>query len=146
MERPELTPAIVQDAESGRVLMLATPRSVGHAFNPLSVFWCHRPDGGLECVVAEVHNTYGERRAYLLRPDPDGKAEHDKELHVSPFFDVTGRYQLQFAIGARGEVGMAGFGRHGLPSAFQPVEIRLTHSGAGRDHRSRSLMVEDAIL
>ncbi len=55
-------------------------------------------------------------------------------------------HQLQLAIGARGEVGMAGFGRHGLPSAFQPVEIRLTHSGAGRDHRSRSVMVEDAIL
>src|SRR6185369_2724373 len=42
---------------------------------------------------------YGERHAYLLTPDPDGKAEQDKEFHVSPFFDVSGRYQLRFAMG-----------------------------------------------
>ena len=43
----------------GRVLMLSTPRSLGHAFNPLSVFWCYDRNGALTCVVAEVHNTYG---------------------------------------------------------------------------------------
>ena len=85
--------------DGARVLMLANARVLGHVFDPLSVFWCYDSRGDLTCVVAEVHNTYGERHAYLLRPDADGKAEQDKELHVSPFFDVSGGYQLRFALG-----------------------------------------------
>jgi DUF1365 family protein len=84
--------------DGARVLMLANARILGHVFDPLSIFWCYDSRGRLNCVVAEVHNTYGERHAYLLRPDPHGKAEQDKELHVSPFFDVSGNYQLRFAI------------------------------------------------
>jgi DUF1365 family protein len=82
------------DLHGGRVLMLAMPRVLGTCFNPISVFWCYRPDSTLECVVAEVHNTYGDRHAYLLRPDEGGRAEVDKELYVSPFNDVSGRYRL----------------------------------------------------
>ncbi len=82
--------------DGGRVLMLATPRSLGHTFNPLSVFWCHDRTGALECVVAEVHNTYGERHCYLLRPDADGRAGADKAFYVSPFFAVDGRYEMTF--------------------------------------------------
>jgi DUF1365 family protein len=89
----------VRLGDGARVLMLANARILGHVFDPLSVFWCFDGHGELNCVVAEVHNTYGERHAYLLRPDPDGKAEHDKELHVSPFFDVSGGYQLRFTLG-----------------------------------------------
>ena len=55
--------------DRGRVLMLANARVLGHVFDPLSVFWCYDSAGILVCVVAEVHNTYGERHAYLLRPD-----------------------------------------------------------------------------
>ena len=58
------------------------------------VFWCHRPDGRLECVVVEVHNTYGDRHAYLVRPDGSGRASTSKELYVSPFNDVSGSYDL----------------------------------------------------
>ena len=45
--------------------MLANARIFGHVFDPLSVFWCYDGRGRLACVVAEVHNTYGERHAYL---------------------------------------------------------------------------------
>ena len=54
------------DLGGGRVTMLAQARVLGYVFNPLTVYWCHRPDDTLACVVAEVHNTYGERHAYLL--------------------------------------------------------------------------------
>jgi uncharacterized protein len=84
------------DLDGGSVAMLATPRSLGYAFNPLSVFWCHRRTGALECVVAEVHNTYGERHCYLLRPDAEGHAGADKAFYVSPFFAVDGRYDMTF--------------------------------------------------
>ena len=50
------------------------------------------------CVVAEVHNTYRERHAYLLRPDEAGVAVTDKDFHVSPFFDVSGTYELRFTL------------------------------------------------
>jgi uncharacterized protein len=96
-----------------RVLMLASPRSgpgrrVSHVFNPLSTHWCYRADGSLACLVAEVHNTYGERHAYLLRPDVAGRAEADKTFYVSPFFAVSGRYRMRFsAPGDRLLVAMA---------------------------------------
>ena len=78
--------------------MLAGARVLGHVFAPLSVFWCYGSDGVLVCVVAEVHNTYGERHAYLLRPDQAGTAVTDKALYVSPFFDVSGTYELRFTL------------------------------------------------
>jgi DUF1365 family protein len=86
------------DLTGGRVLMLANARVLGHVFDPLSVHWCLDASGDLACVVAEVHNTYGERHAYLLRPDGRGTAWTDKELYVSPFYDVSGRYQLTFTL------------------------------------------------
>ena len=78
----------------GRVLMLGHARTLGYVFNPLTVFWCYRADGALAAVIAEVHNTYGERHAYLLRPDGRGRAEADKDFYVSPFLPVAGRYRL----------------------------------------------------
>ena len=78
--------------------MLANARVFGHVFDPLTVFWCFGVDRGLRCVVAEVHNTYGERHAYLLTPAPDGKVDVDKQFYVSPFNDVTGDYAMQFTL------------------------------------------------
>ena len=84
--------------DRGRVLMLANARVLGHVFDPLSVFWCYDSDGVLACVVAEVHNTYGERHAYLLHPDQAGTAVTGKRFYVSPFFDVSGTYELRFTL------------------------------------------------
>ena len=82
------------DLRGGQVLMLAHARSLGHVFNPITVYWCHGPGGEPVCVVAEVHNTYGERHRYLLRPDVLGRAETAKAFYVSPFFPVDGRYRM----------------------------------------------------
>jgi hypothetical protein len=86
------------DVTGHRLLMLANARVLGHTFDPLSVFWALAPDGSLTCIVAEVHNTYGERHAYLLQPDDDGRDSVDKAFYVSPFFTVEGSYDLQFAL------------------------------------------------
>ena len=82
------------DLAGGSVTMLAHARVLGHVFNPLTVYWCHRPSGALECVVAEVHNTYGQRHCYLLRTDQAGRADAAKEFYVSPFFPVDGWYRM----------------------------------------------------
>ena len=86
------------DVSGHRLLMLANARVFGYTFDPLSVFWAIAPDGSLTCIVAEVHNTYGERHAYLLRTDEDGRDQVDKAFYVSPFFTVDGRYDLQFRL------------------------------------------------
>jgi DUF1365 family protein len=84
-----------------RIVMLASPRGgagrASYVFNPLSTHWCYRADGSLACVVAEVHNTYGERHAYLLRPDEHGRDEVDKDFYVSPFLTVDGRYRMRIS-------------------------------------------------
>jgi DUF1365 family protein len=85
------------DLHGGQVLMLANARVLGHVFNPITLYWCHRPDGTLACVVAEVHNTYGERHCYLLTPDPDGRASTPKAFYVSPFLTVDGEYRMVLA-------------------------------------------------
>lgn len=79
----------------GPVRMLTGARVLGYAFNPITVYWCHDPEGALECVVAEVHNTYRGRHAYLLRPDDDGNARADKEFYVSPFQGPDGEYRMR---------------------------------------------------
>ncbi|MGW6561817.1 DUF1365 domain-containing protein [Streptomyces hydrogenans] len=87
----------VRDAD-GRVLMLTHARVLGHVFNPLTLYWCHDRAGRPVCVVAEVHNTYGGRHCYLLRPDADGRADVAKEFYVSPFFDVEGSYRMRLPL------------------------------------------------
>lgn len=83
------------DLDGGRVLMLANPRSLGHAFNPLTVYWCSHADGTPAAVIAEVHNTHGEHHCYLLHTDPNGHATVPKEFYVSPFFAVDGAYDIR---------------------------------------------------
>lgn len=82
------------DLDGGRVLMLTAPRAFGHVFNPLTVYWCHDAAGTLACVIAEVHNTYGGRHRYLLRPDEAGRAAADKVFYVSPFYPAAGSYRM----------------------------------------------------
>lgn len=81
-----------------RVLMLAHARSLGHSFDPLSVFWCLAADGSCRAVVAEVHNTYGGRHAYLLDVDDRGAAQQEKQFYVSPFNDVSGEYAIRLRL------------------------------------------------
>ncbi|SEN81301.1 DUF1365 domain-containing protein [Actinacidiphila rubida] len=81
--------------DGGRVVMLAHARVLGYVFNPLTVYWCHDRGGALRCVVAEVHNTYGERHCYLMRTDAQGRALVPKEFYVSPFQPVEGAYRMR---------------------------------------------------
>jgi DUF1365 family protein len=81
-----------------RVVMLTNARVLGYVFDPLTVFWCFAADGTLEGVLAEVHNTYGERHAYVVELDGRGRGQADKAFYVSPFFGVFGSYLLRFTL------------------------------------------------
>ncbi|MGZ4460954.1 MAG: DUF1365 domain-containing protein [Nocardioidaceae bacterium] len=77
-----------------RVLVLANARALGYVFDPLTTYFCLDAQGRVEGVLAEVHNTYGERHCYPLEV-AGGPARVDKEFYVSPFFAVEGRYDIR---------------------------------------------------
>lgn len=87
----------------GAVRLLTHPRYFGHVFNPVSLYYCHRADGALDCIVAEITNTpWKERHAYVL-PVADaarhGRALHwgfAKRFHVSPFMAMDRDYAWRF--------------------------------------------------
>ncbi len=95
------------DVGSGdRVVMLAHARVLGHVFDPMSAFWVFAPDGTQRAVLVEVHNTYGGRHAYVLRPDSGGRDDVEKAFYVSPFNDVEGEYAIRLTLTPR-TVGVA---------------------------------------
>jgi DUF1365 family protein len=83
------------DLRGGRITALMQARVLGYVFNPLTLYWCHDAHGVLRHIVAEVHNTYGGRHAYLLPPHGDHPAMVYKKLYVSPFNDVDGYYLVR---------------------------------------------------
>ncbi|MBT9245766.1 DUF1365 domain-containing protein [Gemmobacter fulvus] len=89
-----------------RVELLAQPRILGHVFNPVS-FWLAYSAEGLQAVVAEVTNTYGDRHSYLCHRADHGLITREDEIvarkifHVSPFQPVEGDYRFRFDIGAQ---------------------------------------------
>ena len=78
-----------------KVLGIASARTNGYVFNPLSVYWCITKEGKVRWTILEIHNTYGDRHAHLLKPDANGNAKIDKEFYVSPFFTIDGEYQTK---------------------------------------------------
>lgn len=84
--------------DGGPIMMLTNARTFGYVFNPISVFWCFGRDAQPRGVVIEVHNTYGERTAYVAAPDQRGHATFDKHMYVSPFNDVSGEYEVRVPV------------------------------------------------
>jgi len=83
------------DLNGGQITALMQARVLGYVFNPLTLYWCHDTSGVVRHIVAEVHNTYGGRHAYLLPPHSDHPAMVRKKLYVSPFNAVDGYYLVR---------------------------------------------------
>lgn len=99
------------DPSGWRITLITNLRILGYVFNPASFFLCRDADGALQMVIVEVHNTFGERHLYTLRPyragaGPDADAaglettgapfgaSMAKEFFVSPFISIDGRYAV----------------------------------------------------
>lgn len=85
----------------GPIRLLTLPTVLGHGFNPLTVYFCHRADGALSAILYEVSNTFGERHSYLI---PAGALREDaalvrqgcdKGFYVSPFMDMDLSYAFR---------------------------------------------------
>jgi DUF1365 family protein len=89
------------DLSGARVLLLCYPRLLGYTFNPLSVYFCYRADGGLALIIYEVRNTFGDIHAYVLPVKPGEISEagvrqqQDKLFYVSPFIELAMRYHFR---------------------------------------------------
>ena len=114
-----------------RVLLSCYPRVLGYAFNPLSLFYCLDDRDRCFAVVHEVHNTFGERHAYVLTVEQEAESpnSHDsacekadgvvtsesgpvqwihqhtvKELFVSPFAHMDMNYQFRLNLPAEKQI------------------------------------------
>jgi len=86
--------------DGARVLLLTLPRILGYIFNPVSFYFCTDASGQQVCAVAEVGNTFGEMKLYLLgTPAADGvyRLIAPKHFYVSPFskLDVEFDFKLR---------------------------------------------------
>lgn len=85
-----------------RILLVTLPRIAGYVFNPVSFYFCTRASGEPICAVAEVGNTFGELKPYLVplaaapadndhqtgEPRPSFRLVAPKHFYVSPFSDL----------------------------------------------------------
>ncbi|HEV3431208.1 MAG TPA: DUF1365 domain-containing protein [Paraburkholderia sp.] len=85
----------------GPIWLQTVPRLFGHAFNPVSFWYCHDRAGHLRALYADVRNTFGAHHGYLLSAPGHGVIGADtalvcrKVLHVSPFCRVEGDYAFR---------------------------------------------------
>jgi DUF1365 family protein len=119
------------------IRLVAMPRSFGKSYNP-AVFMMATVDGVLTCGIAEVHNTFGERKAWFLgraclRHDFDGDAylqlRTPKRFYVSPFsaLDTEFEFTLRLPDGRLAiTVDHYEDGRKTLISAWAGRQIPLT--------------------
>src|SRR3954451_3107854 len=86
------------DIAGGSIRLLCMPRTLGYSFNPISIYFCHRPDGELAAIIYEVHNTFGERHDYVSCVESNtGPVQQScrKEFYVSPFMDMDLIYDFR---------------------------------------------------
>jgi DUF1365 family protein len=79
-----------------RIEILCYPRILGYVFNPLTVYFCSDGDK-LRAILYEVHNTFGEKRTYVIRVASDSNAVEQscaKEMYVSPFMPMACTYHF----------------------------------------------------
>jgi DUF1365 family protein len=86
--------------DNGSLSLITHPRVLDYAFNPVSFFLHRDVNGAVRYVIAEVHNTWGERHLYDLPAVGQGgsyRSQADKTFYVSPFMDVEGRYDFHLS-------------------------------------------------
>jgi uncharacterized protein len=82
-----------------RVGLLTLPRTLGYLFNPVSFYFVQAADGSPICAIAEVGNTFGEMKPYLVPIDGNHEGRFrlvaPKHFYVSPFSEVDVVFDFQ---------------------------------------------------
>ncbi|MBS1953193.1 MAG: DUF1365 domain-containing protein [Cyanobacteria bacterium SZAS-4] len=72
------------------VHVLTSLRFLNYVFNPITVFFCFDDAMKIKCAVAEVGNTFGEKKPYLILSDGSSKLKdkQKKNFYISPFISL----------------------------------------------------------
>ncbi|MEQ1877515.1 MAG: DUF1365 domain-containing protein [Bdellovibrionia bacterium] len=81
-------------APVGRALLVTQARMFGYAFNPVSFFFCYDSAGHPLAVLAEVNNTFGESKTYLVQSAAGEIAVQPKDFYISPFVALDARLKM----------------------------------------------------
>jgi DUF1365 family protein len=108
-----------------RIRLLTLPRVFGYVFNPVSFYFIETAAGEAVCAIAEVGNTFGELKPYLvpLSRDPAGAKESPafrlvapKHFYVSPFSDLELNFDFRLRTpGGQLQIGVNDVGIDGQP-------------------------------
>ena len=77
----------------GRIMLLTNLRTFGYVFNPASFYFCYDENNKPLAIVAEVNNTFGETKPFVLLQNGEGPEDvftdrQDKLFYISPFFEL----------------------------------------------------------
>ncbi len=87
--------------EKGRVVLLTLPRVLGYIFNPVSFYFCFDEAETPVCAVAEVGNTFGEMKPFLLQnfsPESGFRLVAPKHFYVSPFSGLEIAFDFKLRV------------------------------------------------
>ena len=95
-----------------KIYLSTFPKILGIGFNPVSFWYCFDKNKQLVAVIAEVNNTFSERKIYFIskgdEPILNGESfELPKDFYVSPFIEVSGLYSFRFYTNTDAAVQMA---------------------------------------
>lgn len=88
------------DEAPRRIQLVTNLRIAGYVFNPVSFYVCYGATDEPFAAVAEVNNTFGETKAYVLRRrDRSGAfvTTERKEFYISPFVELDAELLIRIA-------------------------------------------------
>lgn len=73
-----------------RIHVLTSLRFLNYVFNPITVFFCFDDAMTMLCAVAEVGNTFGEKKPYVVLSNGNNKLQdtQKKNFYISPFINL----------------------------------------------------------
>ncbi len=88
-----------------QITLLTMPRVLGYAFNPITIFYFTDPLTGTSDALAEVENTFRERKIYHIPQDGDiprkdsttfiYRQREAKHYYVSPFIALDAEFDFE---------------------------------------------------
>ena len=90
------------DISNGRIMLLTNLNVLGYNFNPVSFYYCFDKNNSPLCVVAEIGNTFGEMKPFLMTDKNLSENKYHlnttKYFYVSPFIDHDTNFDFNLTI------------------------------------------------
>lgn len=85
-----------------RIELVTQLRCFGYVFNPVSFYICRDGSDQAYAMIAQVHNTFGELKPFLVRRDAQHeslfRSDFDKHFYISPFSGLNHKLALKLHV------------------------------------------------